>query len=338
MLDGEDIGRSYRRVADKLKGFLTGERSREFFIFLGFLLVAGVFWLLQTLNDEYETELTLPLRPRGVPAEVVITSDLPTALRVRVKDKGTVLLNYRLGKNFYPITMDFEPSADDGGRVSIPSVSLSKRVTEQLNSSTRLLDIKPDTLEYYYSAGTARLVPVRLSGDVSAGREYYLSDTIFTPDSVLVYAPRAAVDTITEAYTQPVHRTDISDTLRLTVPLQFGKGLKPVPSEVELMLPVDMYTEKTVEVTLVGTGFPTDLVLRTFPSKANVTFKVGISRLRNVDESSFHIYIPYEEVRNLGEEKFTLRLHNTPGDIKDVRISPEQVDFLIERINLTDSE
>ena len=51
--------------------------------------------------------------------------------------------------------------------------------------------MKPDTLEYIYSTGASKLVPVKLRGTLSAGREYYLSDTIFSPDSVLVYAPQA---------------------------------------------------------------------------------------------------------------------------------------------------
>ena len=41
-------------------------------------------------------------RVKDLPNNVVLTSEPPSELRVRVKDKGTVLLNYMLGKSFYP--------------------------------------------------------------------------------------------------------------------------------------------------------------------------------------------------------------------------------------------
>lgn len=102
----------------------------------------------------------------------------------------------------------------------------------QLSASTRLLSLKPDTLEYIYSMGASKLVPVRLHGTVSAGREYYLSDTIFYPDSVLVYAPEAVLDTITTAYTQHLKLEDISDTLKSQVSLSVQKRVKFVPASV----------------------------------------------------------------------------------------------------------
>lgn len=50
-----------------------------------------------------------------------------------------------------------------------------------------------------------------------------------------------------------------------------------MPASIEMMLPVDIYTEKTVEVPLHGINFPADKVLRAFPSKVQVTFQVGLA-------------------------------------------------------------
>lgn len=86
--------------------------------------------------------------------------------------------------------------------VRIYSSQFEKRLLNQLNVSTKLLSVKPDTLEYIYSTGASKLVPVKFQGTVSAGRQYYISDTVCKPDSVLAYAPEGALDTITVAYTQ----------------------------------------------------------------------------------------------------------------------------------------
>lgn len=52
-----------------------------------------------------------------------------------------------------------------------------------------------------------------------------------------------------------------------------------MPGAVDLTLPVDIYTEKTVEVPLHGVNFPADKVLRTFPSKVQITFKIGLGEI-----------------------------------------------------------
>lgn len=98
-----------------------------------------------------------------------------------------------LGKSFYPVILDYADYKGVDNQVRIYPPQFEKKVLNQLNASTRLLSMKPDTLEYIYSTGASKLVPVKLRGTLSAGREYYLSDTIFSPDSVLVYAPQGVL-------------------------------------------------------------------------------------------------------------------------------------------------
>ena len=293
MLDRRKIRYTYLKLSKKIKDFLLSDKSREFLIFLFFFLIAGGFWLLQTLNNDYEAEFSIPVRVKDLPNNVVLTSEPPSELRVRVKDKGTVLLNV----------------------------------------SSKILSIKPDTLEYIYSEGKSKLVPVRLQGKVTAGLQYYVSDTICNPDSVLVYAPEGILDTITTAYTQKINLENISDTTRQRISLAPLRGVKFVPSSVEATFPVDIYTEKTVEVPLHGINFPADKALRAFPSKVQITFQVGLKRFRSIKADDFVINVSYEELLKLGSDKYTVKLKSFPNGINQIRIVPEQVDFLIEQVS-----
>ena len=299
MFDRRNIRRIYLNITEKTKDFLLSDKSREFFVFLFFFFVAGGFWLLQTLNNDYEAEFSIPVRLRGVPNNTMITSEPASELRIKVKDKGTVLLNYMLGKSFYPISLDFSDYKDAGNHVRVYASQFEKKVLSQLSVSTRLLSMKPDTLEYIYATGVSKLVPVKLAGKVSAGRQYYLSDTVFSPDSVLAYAPEGVLDTITAAYTQHVELENISDTLKQQVSLLTRRGVK---------------------------------LLRAFPSKVQVTFQVGLSRFRQITADDFHINVSYEELLRLGSDKYTVKLKNVPEGVSQVRFNPEQVDFLIEQI------
>jgi hypothetical protein len=333
MFDAENIKQAYARMSKQMKDFLLSDKSREFFIFLFFFFVAGGFWLLQTLNADYETEFSVPVRLRNVPDNVVITSEPVSKLQVRVKDKGTVLLNYMLGRSFYPVTVDFSDYKNSKDNVvEILSSRFSKSIISQLKNSTQLLSVKPDTLEYIYSTGVSKKVPVSLQGEVRAGREYYFPDTIFEPDSVLMYAPQSILDTIHTAYTEYVNLQEVSDTLVKQLSLDRRKGVKFIPSTIQMTLPVDIYTEKTVDVPLRGVNFPPDKALRAFPSKIKVTFQVGVSRFRDITADDFHINVSYEELLKLGSSKYTVRLRSIPEGVSNVRFTPEQVDFIIEQV------
>lgn len=332
MFEQRNIKRLFLKTKKQTKDFLLSAKSREFFVFLCFFFIAAGFWLLQTLNNDYETEFSIPVRLRNVPENVVITSDPVSEVRVRVRDKGTVLLNYMLGKNFYPVILDFKNYTNMGNHVQVQTSQVQKWITGQLNASTALLSMKPDTLEYYYSTGVSKMIPVKLCGNVSAGEQYYLPDTFFTPDSVRVYATSDALDTMKVAYTLPLNLDNITDTLECEVTLSAPKGAKYIPASVKLTLPVDMYTEKTVEVPLRGVNFPADKVLRAFPSKIKISFQVGMGRFRQITADDFHLVVSYEELVRLGSEKYTVKLRTLPEGVSHVRFNPEQVDFLIEQI------
>jgi hypothetical protein len=309
-------------------------QSREFFVFLLFFFIAGAFWLLQTLNNDFEAELTMPVRLRGVPTYIVMTSEPPPELKVRVKDKGVTLLNYTIARNFYPVNLDFNDYKDANNHIKIYAAEFEKKIRSQLNASTHLLSVHPDTLDYIYSTGKSRYVPVRLQGKVTSGRQYYIPDTLYNPDSVLVYAPAALLDTISYAYTEKFILEYISDTTTYKAAIRPVRGAKFVPNTVELTFPVDVYTEKTVEVPLIGTNFPADKILRTFPSKVKVTFRVGMSKFKDIEAESFAIRIPYEDLLRLRSDKYKVALKTAPMGVSHIRISPKEIDFLIEQVNV----
>ncbi|MBQ6038030.1 MAG: YbbR-like domain-containing protein [Bacteroidaceae bacterium] len=335
MSERRDIKHAYLKFSRGLWNFLLSKQSREFFLFLFFIFVAAGFWLIQTLDNDYETDITIPVRLRDVPDDVVITSDPVSSVKVHVRDKGTLLFNYIMGKVFSPLNIDFV--AGEGSHVQIPSSSFSKMITSQLSSSTQVVSVTPDTLDYYYSTGQAKLVPVRFQGMATAGPRHYLSDTIFTPDSVHVYAPLALLDTIKAAYMEPQEFRGIDDTLRKEVHLKSARGAKIVPDVSTLTLAVDMYTEKTVEVELHGINFPPDKQLRSFPSKVAITFQCGLRQYNDLTSDDFHIFVSYEDLMKLGNQKYSVRLRNIPKGATNIRFNPAQVDFLIEHIDSSEN-
>ncbi len=331
MFDKQNMRVRHLKALEKIRNFLLSRKSREFLIFLFFVFVSFCFWLLQVLNDDYETELSIPLRMKGVPENVVLTSELPTELKLGVKDRGTVLVNYLLGQTLYPVVIDFNDYSDKGSQVRIPSVSLNKRIASQLNQSTKLLNVKPDTLEIIYTRGHAKKVPVKLQGEVKAERQYYISNVVFEPDSVMAYAPKEILDTITAAYTEPLYIEQMKDTTRRRVELVPVKGARFTPSYNDIAFYVDVYSEKTVEVPVEGVNFPNNKLLRTFPSKVQVSFQIGLSQFMNVTADDFRVVVDYKDLIENQSEKCQPILVHSPSNVNHVRVSPKEIDYIIEQ-------
>ncbi len=330
MSDRVNMKSLYNRYSEKLRNFLLTSKSREFLLFLFFLFISASFWLLQTLNEPYETEISIPLRLENIPEDAVITEEPPSEIKVTVRDKGTILMTYQLGKSLLPITLNFNKYRTNGSHVKIPASTLEKLVASRLSGSTKLLAVKPSVVEYYYSIGERRMLPVKLHLKVNTRMEYVATDTLMKPDSVLVFAPMSILNGMKFVDTETAVFDNIADTVSLSVPLYPVKGAKFVPSAVRVTIPVDLLTEKTVEVPVYGVGFPQGKMLRTFPSRVKVRFLVAFHRFQQIRPEDFMIQIPYSELESNKFSKCRLRVTSAPKEVSHVRVEPEFVDFLIE--------
>lgn len=319
-------------IRQKIKSFLLSQRSRELLIFLFFLFIAAGFWLIQTLDRTYEMDIPIRWQMEGVPNEVVLTSEPEECIKVRVKDKGTALLNYKLSRGFFPVVFNFPDYANRKEIFHIPTAHLNRQISTQLFTSSKIISIKPDTLLFIYASAASKKVPVRLEGQVSAALKYYITDTIIQPDSVLVYAPSRLLDTLTAIDTEVINLPELTEKKSYTVPLMKQRGMKIVPDAVDLNFGVDMYAEKSLEVPVVGVNFPSDKAFRSFPSKVKVTFQVGLKDFSEIKESDFKVLVSYDELLKLGNNKYRVVLKTLPSKkIQNIRIYPEEVDFLIEQ-------
>lgn len=328
----EEIKARCRHLGKRARNFLHSPQCREFLFFLFFVCIASTFWILQTLNDTYETEISVPLKLKNVPESTILTEQPPGHLYLTLKDKGTVLINYMLGQGFIPLTLDFDEYKRRGNRVRIPSSELEKKLLGQLAVSTTLKAIRPDTVEFIYTLNKGKKVPVRMLGNVTAGKQYYIAGRTISPDSVMIYAPQEVLDTTRVVYTEGIQLTDVTDTVRKTVVLHPAKGIKYVPETVELSVFADILTEKTVQVPIKGVDFPADKQLKTFPSRASITFQVGLQRFKDISAEDFVVEVSYNDLKKKGaQEKCRLSLTVAPAGINHVRIQPESVEYLIEQ-------
>ncbi|MGN1263173.1 MAG: YbbR-like domain-containing protein, partial [Prevotella sp.] len=97
-----------RKIFHIIRNFLFSSVNREFLVFLFFLALSGIFWLLMTLNENYEKEIRLPVQIVNVPQNVVLTSDSIDTIKVTLNDKGLMIMNYLYGEGIKPLKLNFK--------------------------------------------------------------------------------------------------------------------------------------------------------------------------------------------------------------------------------------
>jgi hypothetical protein len=310
---------------------LFSRGNKEFLIFLFFLALSGAFWLSLTLNDTYEQEFAIPVAVVDVPKNAVLTSDEVDTVKMTIRDKGIFLISYYYGDYLKNIRIHFRSHSHNNGTGTIAAQELQKIVYSRLFSSSKILSTKPDKLEFYYSYGTKKKVPVRWSGRVIPEELYFISRVEYSPDSVTIYASEEKLDSINMVYTEQLNYANFRDTLTVDCNLAKLKGVKTVPDHIRIRFFTDVLTEERISnVPIVGINMPEGKVLRTFPAKTSVSFVAGVSVYRSLKPEDFTISADYNDIRKNPTEKCHIYLKKVPSGISRARQETSMVDYLIE--------
>ena len=315
-----------------IRNFLFSTLNKEFLIFLFFLALSGTFWLMMALNETYEKEFDIPVRLVGVPRNAVMTGELPDTVKVVVRDKGFTLVTYGYGRGFRPLSFRFASYADeDQGHGVVPNADVIKQVQVQLYGSSKLVSVRPDKMDFYFTYGASKQLPVKFRGHITTSKSYYLAHTEFLPGTVMVYANKKQLDKLKYVEIEPFSYRNLQDTIHQTVRLQKIRGVKMVPSTVRLSVYPDVLTEETVDVPVTAINMPDGMVLRTFPSRVTVRFTVGASLFRTIRPDQFKVVVDYDELSANPSDKCTLQLRSVPYTVSKARLDIDKVDYLLEQ-------
>lgn len=326
-----------RRIYRQLKDKLYGTRSHELLVFCFFLAVSFGFWLLQALNETLVRDVQVAVELDNVPEDVVIIDSLPAYINVTLRDRGLALARHSFSSLFRRnhIEIDFEDYDTDQeeGEVYIFSTDIQRMLRRVFASST-LFKTDTDTLRFAYNHGYKRILPVRLEGTFKASPQNYIQSVRVEPDSVCVYGQKELVDSMVAAPSEAFAIDNLFEAEgNYTIALRKERFRKCEPSLVNVKVNVGEYIEKTVKVRVVGLNFPADKKLRTFPELVSVICRVESGRYNLITKDDFVIATTYEELlQNTEDSRLLLNLKTVPEGVSNVRISPQDVDYLIEQV------
>ena len=305
--------------------------QRNILVFLVFLLVAIVFWFMQAMQETTTTQLTYTLNITNVPKEIIFTSEVPKTVSISVSGRGWNILQYWTKKDSRELNVNFSDIEKSNSKLILDG-NLWKRLTQKdFGNGIRYVSSLPGSLEIYYSNGLVKRVPVVFNGTLTPHPQYLICGIDVEPDSVDVIAPIYLLDSIMEVSTVKQEYQNLEDSLSTDIALQTSVGIKVIPDSVHLKVCVDLFTEKTVEVPIYCENIPANRVLRTFPSKAQVSFHVSSSMINKISPRDFVVVVDYNDLKS-ENKKCSLQLRSKPDYVSHVRISPEQIEYVIEQV------
>lgn len=321
---------SKNRLNGKIRSVIF---SKDTPIFLFFLLLATIFWFIQSLDKQRTTTLEIPIQYFGIPEDIELEEELPAQLNVLIRDEGMSILNYRK-KTIVPLALDIQHRYSEKGRISVSGDQLKYRLSQYVFPSTAILNISPDSIASNYYKLSSKTVPILLVGDIPLAKQYVLKNKLeIQPDRVKVYGPGNIIDTISAIYTEQYKgKTVSSDStfiqLNLTKP---SENVKLDFNDVNVGVFIEMFTENKVEIPITIKNVPQGTKVRLFPSTVTVTYNVKMSDFSKMLPTDVQVVFDYKEAVELQKREYTLQTDVKTDKVWSVRVAPKRVEFLFEK-------
>lgn len=302
------------------------------------LLVSTLFWFLKALNDEYRTEVEFPIEFTHIPKNYSLYGNPPEKLVATIEDAGFTIIRYRFSYVFSSLKFDVSkyfkennPAAKDGA-ITLGQAALVKGVEHALISSTKIINISPENVAISYSKLQERMMPIKVLAEITTQQQHIVNGNITTvPDSVLVIGSSIQLNQTKAIFTHPIRVHNLEDSLVRNIALQSVEGLEVDLKRVKLTIPVETYTEKILEVPVIGRGFPDSLQIRTFPGVAKISCICGLSVYSKIHPYNFTCFIDYNKVEERSNGNVEVSVESSSDYAKRVLLRTKTVDYLIEK-------
>jgi hypothetical protein len=307
-------------------------------VFSFFLLLSFVFWYLNSLQRDVEYDIKYPVRYINLPEGRVLADELPSKLDLYLKGPGYSILKLKLSGNSSPVVLDVStinyrrvPGSRSLSYYIITSGLITK-LKNQLRAECDITSIKPDTLFFSFDRIITKQVQVIPDVDVLTDKQYLVKGNIIVdPDTITITGPKRILDTITTIKTKHKKLKGVNETITKSFALVSSKEVNVSSKKVILTIPVEQFTEAEISVPVKILNSPDSINVRIFPDVVSVKCVVAISDYKKIEEIPFEVVLDLSKADLNSSDKIPLGFRNIPPFVSSLRVTPSQVDFLIEK-------
>ncbi|MET2985029.1 YbbR-like domain-containing protein [Aureibaculum conchae] len=317
---------------DKTSGKLkTTKKTKMIF---GFLLLSFLFWILIKLSKEYIDVVPVHVEYLNLPEGKMLQKEPPTTVQLTLKTHGFDLIKYHIFKR--NVKVDLKTIKPKNATIYYQTAQdLLPEIISQLLAGVEVFSIKPDTLFYNIGEGVSKNVKITTNLEIEYQSGYNLfGDLKIEPNEVTISGPEILIDSILEVETQKKIVENVNTDFEVTVPLiQLDKKSKVTYSvdKIKVSGVVDKFTEARFTIPVVVDNLPKNYNIDIFPDNVEIVFQVGISDYNKINKNDFKISCDYERSKKDGLNYLIPKVVLKPSYISDIRIMPNQIDYLIKQ-------
>lgn len=301
----------------------------DFPVFLLFLGMTFFFWWSRAMSASYDMDLKVPVRLTDIPESIRVTNLPDSYITVRLSGKGGALKKSSKWAGENVLSLSATDFRMQGGHASVNASHFRDTLDTRLPQSVQVRIMEPDSITFTYELQRTVMAPVEFGGTMESRDQFFMQSIVFEPDSIEMKVLLS--DTVVH------HAVAVVGTLALdrdTITLK--AGIEPAPGvifgtdQVGITVISEQYTEKTLEIPVTGVNFPHDTQLRSFPRSISVSAWVRMSDYESISAQDFRVVVDYNEISGQNSPHATLHIFSQPANVRNVRVQPRVVDYLIE--------
>ncbi|WP_407430289.1 hypothetical protein [Arcticibacter sp.] len=205
-------------------------------------------------------------------------------------------------------------------------------INRQFASSQKVISVLPDTLFFDFSKRSVKKIPIRLMHNLTFEKNYGISGPIrMTPNHVIVNGATEDLKNIEVWPTTMLTRNDVDAPVTAKIGFMESKAnnIDVFPLSVKVEIPVEMFTEKIIEVPVkvLNAGGREVQVL---PERVAITVLTPLSRYPAMKVDSFSVAIDLKDRSANSYSQLPVMIRRRPQFVKMVKVDPQVVDFFIK--------
>lgn len=309
---------------------LSATESRRLSAFITCLVLAAAVWALMTLSNTYNYTVKEVLSFKNAPQRRAFRSLQSDTVDVTVQGSGWEMLFSGINIENRNITIDVH-TLDNHNYVVLGNQL--DQVNKLKELGRKIVSINPDTLYFDFTNRAIKRVPIKVPMSVSYQRRFALSNYIgIKPNYVTVSGPENRIANITEWLSDSLKLQDVNESVSRKLNLRGVNdgSLVVYPKAVQVYLPVDEVTEKTLEIPIKVINHNYYNV-KIYPQKVKVTFTIALGRYVDTDEEFFEANANLDEWTPGAYNTLPVKLTRIPAFCKIVSVEPRNIDFIIRK-------
>ncbi|MBK0380844.1 CdaR family protein [Mucilaginibacter segetis] len=310
---------------------LSAIERRRLSAFITCLVVAILAWVFTALSNPYKFTVKQIISFKNAPQKRAFHPLQSDTVNTIVQGSGWQMLFSRMNDDKKVIEVDLH-TLENRNYVVLSSQLKQINFKKQINNE--IIAVNPDTLFFDFSSRRVKKVPVKLITLLKYQKQFAQSAPVsIKPAFVTISGPAEILSKIDSWETDSVVLNGLNESYNARVKLRPSTegNLEVLPKSVMVNIPVDEFTEKTLEIPVKLINNHNYYDVKIFPQKVKVTFTTSLTKYPDTNEDVFEAVADLDKWKLGGYSVLPVKLTHIPSYSKIVKVEPRNIDFIVKK-------